>query len=312
MSKHDELISIVIPCYNAEKCVGEAIESALNQTYEPTEIIVIDDGSTDESLSVIRSFDEQVIWRTGENKGACHARNVGLALAQGEYVQFLDADDLLLPKKIEHQMQIIRNYETLPDLIAADYEKEALHESTHVVEVEETDDWISLINKNLGITSSNLWRRSFLKKVGGWNENMPSSQEAELMFRMLQAGADVTYDHTCLTLVRQQRKSIGTNEGGDWRPENRERYFRLRGEIIRYLYENELLTAERKEIGLHDIFRQLRILYEYDADLASHLHRHIIPNDFCPKQGFNTRPFIYCYKLFGFKWAERIKRVVRS
>ena len=93
------LTSVVIPCYNAEGYVGEAIESALNQTYRPVEVIVIDDGSTDGSLDVIRSFGDRIRYESGPNRGPSAARNRGVQLARGELIQFLDADDVLHPEK---------------------------------------------------------------------------------------------------------------------------------------------------------------------------------------------------------------------
>ena len=103
------LVSIVIPCYKAELWIGEAIRSALNQSYSPVEVIVVDDGSTDRSLEVIKSFGDKIRWETGPNRGGDCARNCGLALSTGEYIQFLDADDYLLPGKIERQMQVFSN-----------------------------------------------------------------------------------------------------------------------------------------------------------------------------------------------------------
>ncbi|MBK8909688.1 MAG: glycosyltransferase [Rhodospirillales bacterium] len=97
----EPLVSIIIPCWNAEAFVGEAIDSALAQTYRNAEVIVIDDGSTDGSLEVIKSYGDRIRWETGPNRGAPAARNRGLALAAGAYVLFLDADDLLLPPAIQ-------------------------------------------------------------------------------------------------------------------------------------------------------------------------------------------------------------------
>ncbi len=101
-------VSIIIPCYNAEKYVAEAIQSALDQTYPHCEVIVIDDGSTDGSLEVIKCFGDKIRWETGPNRGGCAARNRGLELAQGEWIQFLDADDLISAEKIERQMELAR------------------------------------------------------------------------------------------------------------------------------------------------------------------------------------------------------------
>src|SRR5438128_899411 len=103
--ERNPLVSILIPCYNAERWIGEAISSALAQTWSEKEIIVVDDGSTDGSLQQIRKFDGLVRWETGPNRGGNAARNRLLELAKGEWLQYLDADDYLLPDKIAKQME---------------------------------------------------------------------------------------------------------------------------------------------------------------------------------------------------------------
>jgi len=90
-------VSVVIPCWNAERSIARAINSALNQNYLRRDVIIIDDGSSDRSLGVIRSFGDEVRWETGPNSGACAARNRGLELSNSDYVMFLDADDYIEP-----------------------------------------------------------------------------------------------------------------------------------------------------------------------------------------------------------------------
>ena len=107
------LVSIIIPCYNSQAFLKDAIASAVNQSYSHVEIIVIDDGSTDGSLEIIKSFGEQVRWETGKNQGAPLARNRGIELARGEYIKFLDADDVLLPDCLKTQLTQIQ--QTGPD-----------------------------------------------------------------------------------------------------------------------------------------------------------------------------------------------------
>jgi glycosyltransferase involved in cell wall biosynthesis len=99
------LVSIIIPCYNAEIYVAEAIQSALDQSYPNCEIIVVDDGSTDLSLQVIKSFGPKIRWESDVNRGACAARNRGILLAKGKYLKFLDADDVLLTEAINDQVR---------------------------------------------------------------------------------------------------------------------------------------------------------------------------------------------------------------
>lgn len=102
------LVSIIIPCYNAAPWLAETLESCFNQTYRNLEIILVDNGSTDDSLAVAsRCKDARLVVTTCERKGASAARNVGLSLAHGEYIQFLDADDLLAPDKIEIQLKLL-------------------------------------------------------------------------------------------------------------------------------------------------------------------------------------------------------------
>ena len=101
------LISILIPCFKAERWIAQAIESALAQTWPEKEVIVVDDGSTDGSLEVIKSFGDRIRWETGPNRGGNAARNRLLELARGEWLQYLDADDYLLSNKVTEQMEFL-------------------------------------------------------------------------------------------------------------------------------------------------------------------------------------------------------------
>jgi glycosyltransferase involved in cell wall biosynthesis len=96
------LVSILIPAYNSEEWIGNAIRSAIAQTWQRKEIIVVDDGSSDRTPEVARRFAaKEVAVVSTENQGSAAARNHALQLSQGDYIQWLDADDLLAPDKIE-------------------------------------------------------------------------------------------------------------------------------------------------------------------------------------------------------------------
>lgn len=100
--------SVIIPAYNCEKFVGEAIESVFNQTYLDLEIIVIDDGCTDSTKSVIKQYvSDKLVYIFQENQGVSTARNRGIDIAKGEYIAFLDCDDLWLPEKLEKQLELL-------------------------------------------------------------------------------------------------------------------------------------------------------------------------------------------------------------
>lgn len=110
-----KLISIVIPVYNREQFILECLESVTKQNYRPLEIIIVDDGSTDKSLEIINDFIESTIENDLRikiikqiNSGAPTARNAGLKIANGEFIQFLDSDDLLLPDKLSSQVSAFK------------------------------------------------------------------------------------------------------------------------------------------------------------------------------------------------------------
>jgi len=102
-------VSIIIPTYNQSQYLEEAMESVLNQTYQNIEIIIVDDGSTDNTSEVVKSFDNKIIYIPQKNKGASSARNAGIKKAQGQYVAFLDSDDMWIKNKLEKQIKFIQN-----------------------------------------------------------------------------------------------------------------------------------------------------------------------------------------------------------
>jgi glycosyltransferase involved in cell wall biosynthesis len=107
------LISCLVPVFNGAKYLAEALDSILKQTYRPIEIIVVDDGSTDRTPAVAACYGDRIRYVRQDNAGAPSARNLGLSLARGEFVAFLDADDLWRPEKLQRQM---RRFESRPEL----------------------------------------------------------------------------------------------------------------------------------------------------------------------------------------------------
>ena len=106
------LVSVLIPCYNAERYIGETLESVLSQTWQNIEIIIVDDGSSDASCEVVRSYkDKRVILVEQSNRGAAAARNRAFQTSRGDYIQFLDADDILGFAKIDVQLRRLQQQE---------------------------------------------------------------------------------------------------------------------------------------------------------------------------------------------------------
>lgn len=204
------LVSIIIPCYNAEAFLATSIRSALNQTYQQREVVVIDDGSKDQSVEVLRSFGSSIRWETGPNRGGCAARNRGVALARGEIIQFLDADDWLYPSKLERQMSaLIASPNTTPicdgELIDSG---QIIQRLTAPQSCE--DSFIPLLNGKL-LTPSPLHRRSTLLQVGGFKESLPCSQERDLHLRLACHGWPLCRIAEPLFAVRRTSGSVSSS-----------------------------------------------------------------------------------------------------
>lgn len=103
-----DLLSVVIPAYNAAWCVRRAIDSALAQSYAQIEVLVVDDGSTDGTASVVRGYGNRVCLLQQANGGLSSARNLGIRHARGEWIAYLDADDWWMPEKIAHQVELFK------------------------------------------------------------------------------------------------------------------------------------------------------------------------------------------------------------
>jgi glycosyltransferase involved in cell wall biosynthesis len=192
------LISIITPCYNNQAFLREAISSALNQTYSNVEIVVIDDGSTDSSLEIIKGFSDRICWETGENRGAPMARNRGIELAKGEYIKFLDADDVLLPDCLEKQ---VAQASQLPPERKAIVYGDAIWVDQHTQPIpshplrprQPEEDAIAHILANSPLTSCPLHKREYLQEIGGFDPSLPRGQEYDLHLRLVLAGVEFRY-----------------------------------------------------------------------------------------------------------------------
>ena len=187
------LVSIVIPCYNAEKFIAEAIESAFNQIYPNVEVIVIDDGSSDRSVEIIQSYGNRVRFEAIDHRGACAARNRGLQLSKGEFIQFLDADDVLLPNKLETQVPILQSDRA--DLVFCngylfgdDRPQRPIKKLLALPSPLGIDPFIYCLSNGFG-TEGPLHRRSYLEKVMGFREGLAGAQEYDLHIRLGAFGA---------------------------------------------------------------------------------------------------------------------------
>jgi glycosyltransferase involved in cell wall biosynthesis len=209
------LVSILIPAYNSEKWIADTIRSAMAQTWQPKEIIIVDDGSTDRTLEVARQFEsESVRVFRQENQGAAAARNKAYSLSQGDYIQWLDADDLLSSDKIARQMEALRPKDSRRILLSSSWGQFMYR--PHRARFKANALWCDLspaefllrklAQKASMQTSVWLVSRDLAEAAGPWDTRMISDDDGEYFCRVLLASVGVRF-------VREARvyyRSAGT------------------------------------------------------------------------------------------------------
>lgn len=205
-----KLVSIIIPCYNASRWIAEAIESCLWQTYSNIEIIIIDDGSRDNSLEIIKSYAQRynnIIWRHILHAGGNHARNVGISLSKGEYIQFLDADDYILPEKIKYQVEFLES--TSADVVYGDWRHQYHYNngSYKLGDIKITGQQTYILESLLGTwwvaVAALLYTRKAIERTDGWDETLSTAQDRDFFISVVMRGAKVMYQPGCYSIYRR-------------------------------------------------------------------------------------------------------------
>jgi|WetSurMetagenome_2_1015567.scaffolds.fasta_scaffold51825_3 glycosyltransferase involved in cell wall biosynthesis len=192
----NDLVSVVIPVYNCERFVAEAIESVLCQTYRPLEIIVVDDGSNDSSLKIIEKYNNHVEIVSQQNSGVSVARNKGIHQAKGEYIAFLDGDDVWLPNKIEKQIEVLKRYDevilvsSLGDCINENGNQSNFEPKYQMKNFNEPADLSHelLMNGNPVWTSSVVVRKEVLMNTDLFDAQQRRSQDYDMWIRLSEKG----------------------------------------------------------------------------------------------------------------------------
>ncbi|MBD2501512.1 glycosyltransferase family 2 protein [Anabaena azotica] len=195
------LVSILMPCYNAEAWLAETLESVLQQTWDNIEVILVDDGSKDNSLAVAKSFaSSKIKIISQENAGQSAAENRALREAQGDFIEYLDADDLLAPDKIEKQIKLLGGRES--EFVAAGewarfYQN--ISEAQFIAEPVWADmspvDWLITSWEGGGMMHGAAWLvpRKIAEKAGLWNESLSLINDFDYFSRVLLASKGVKF-----------------------------------------------------------------------------------------------------------------------
>lgn len=207
-------ISVVIPTYNCAGYITQAIESVLNQTNCNYELLIIDDGSTDNTRQILQPYSKVLRYVYQNNQGVCATRNHGIKIAQGEYVAFLDADDFFLPGKLAAQLAV---FEAQPDLgIVHSGWRRVDSQGQTLMDVQ---PWENIAQLNLEswlqwkpvLPSAMMFRRQWLEKVGGFDPQYTVAEDVDLVLRLSLAGCQAQWLRQVTVCYRQREESAMTD-----------------------------------------------------------------------------------------------------
>lgn len=210
MNTPSPLVSVIIPLYNARAYIGECINSVLEQTYHPIEVIVVDDGSTDTSADFVEThYGSHVRLVRQENQGASAARNHGLDVATGDYIQFLDADDTMAYNKIASEMMVLeRAGFTGTDVVFCQWNfmedgttgmKSVTHDYDRAV-----DALVECQLQGCGIyPHCYLTPRKLIQKAGRWDETLTLTDDSEFFARVLAKADRLLFAPNTFVLYRR-------------------------------------------------------------------------------------------------------------
>jgi glycosyltransferase involved in cell wall biosynthesis len=302
----DPVVSILIPCYNCEAWVGKAIESALDQTWPQKEVIVVDDGSQDESWKVINSFSSKIRAERQSNQGPTKTRNRLLSLARGEWIQFLDADDELAANKIEIQL----NHRFQADAVFGSmnlkwYEGQKMIRQSERVAQNGIDGWVKWFLWEYPNPSACLFRTETLRLINGWDLNYDLCEDYALYRDLLFAGARFATAPEAWSTYRQWSTNQLVNKHSTKLADDR---FKLMLGAAKQLETQAQFTEERSKAFRTQAFHSVRNLYSISPMLGNRAMSKLECNfgKFAPPVG--CVPVIYriLYHFFGFAAAEKI------
>ena len=302
------LVTIGIPCFNSARWIKAAVDSALGQDWPAKEIIVVDDGSTDGSHEILKDYGDAIRVIFAEHRGSNPARNEVLRQSKGEWIQYLDADDFLLPEKISRQFSeagdCVCNIIYSPVLIDENNTRRTSELDMNL------DIYCQWLTWQLPQTGGCLWRKEALEKIGGWNEAMPCCQEHELYMRALKTDLRFQYTPTPNavyriwsdeTLCRKDKRLVMRVKTG------------LIDEMRAWMESRNLWNATSQDVAGQACFEMSRTFAQYDLDAAAAYHHARKAAGLIAVKG-PAAPVAYriVYSLAGFKPAEQVANGIRS
>ena len=293
------LVSIIITYIDEHAFLAEAVLSALAQkTIEKEIIVVCNAANIPNGYDPLPEHKYNFKLIQEPTPGSAYARNAGLNAAAGEWIQYLDVDDLILPLKIAHQLGHKKK-----GAIASPHIFRLINESTKFSKWMPEDIWCGMLNSGLGSTSSMLWHRESLIQIGGWSTEYHSHQEYELLFRLAAAGHHIECVGLRETIVRERIAGSITLQS---QPVRAMEGIRLRETMWKHLVQRGLVTTARKNAFLQYIFRQLRGLYRLDREAALTIYKRYFSHEAFKPEHIGIPFYRLMHKTLGFNLTEKI------
>ena len=209
MKNIKDLVSVIIPTYNRAELIARSVQSILKQTYKNIELIIVDDGSTDNTEEIVKKFDDsRVIYIKQENQGACAARNNGIDYAKGEFIAFQDSDDVWHEDKLEKQINCLKG--TGADMCFCCMRQINDHTCSEIIGNKFKNGFISSSVSVLGIGTQSFCAYSYVFKTEKFDDGMPRLQDFEIMIR-IQRKFKIYYMDVALVDYYIQDDSISSN-----------------------------------------------------------------------------------------------------
>lgn len=304
--------STLIPCFNAERWINRAVESTLEQTAQDGETIVVDDGSTDGSQHALAPLAGKFQHVRRGNRGGNPTRNELLSLATGVWIQFLDADDYLLPTKVENQLAEagdLTQADVLYSPILTDSGAGPVPPVPHHQPDPSEDLPTQWLRWQVCQTGGLLWRADAIRSIAGWNEAMPRCQDNELCLRAIKAGLRFKFCPTPGAVYRIWSEDTVSRKDPRALIETKTT---LIDDMLAWLQKSAQLAPPHTQAAGQACFEMARTLAQHDLDAAAAYYRQrsaaglIVPTGAAAPKHYRI-----AHSLLGFTTAERMARFVR-
>jgi len=207
-------VSVIIPAYNGDRYIKDAIAGILAQTYTDYEIIVVDDGSTDNTPQIVQQYGDQIKYFSQANQGVAASRNLGLTVAEGEYISFLDQDDIFLSHKLASQVALLEQDASL-GMVNSGWQIVDLHGAVQAA----VEPWKQIPNLTMAdviiwkpvFLGAMLFRRSWLERTAGFDTSLEQTPDVDLVIRLAAIGCTADWVKQTTVQYRQHQANASKN-----------------------------------------------------------------------------------------------------